>query len=187
MAYGLVSETGDLPRARTMLNNLNPTDAGETAYVTTQHILLDYLGDRDGYIPSSTILSTLYNAGLAKHPLAGYSRSVYYTLTGQKVPVTLTHLNGGTQIRSKIESEVKINLYPNPSKGDLLIIDFENLNPDVSYKYSISDIYGKIICQNHILESKTEVPVMTLSEGIYIIKISSDEKLFYVKKWIRIN
>lgn len=187
MAYGLITESGDVLGARTKLTTMIPTDTGETEYISAQHILLDYLADRTGYLPSSLTLSGLYNAGLRKHPLAGYSRSVYYTLTGQKVPVTLTHLNGGTQIRSKIESEVKINLYPNPSKGDLLIIDFENLNPDVSYKYSISDIYGKIICQNHILESKTEVPVMTLSEGIYIIKISSDEKLFYVKKWIRIN
>ena len=58
-----------------------------------------------------------YTAGLRKHPLAGFARSVYHTLTGHKIPVYLEHLNNRTVIRNKYTaSEDKTAIfYPNPT------------------------------------------------------------------------
>lgn len=185
MAYGLVTETGDLPRARIMLNNLNPTDAGETAYVTTQHILLDYLGDRDGYIPSSNILSTLYNAGLTKHPLAGYSRSLFYTLTGQKVPVTLTHLNGGIQIRSKNTHTEELVIYPNPSNGELTI-NIPEFNDKHQYSFIIHNVNGAEVYRSPLNDKLNSLQV-NIENGVYFISVFKNNTSIKSQKWVVIK
>lgn len=183
MAYGLVTESGDLPRARTLLNNLNPTDAGETEYISAQHILLDYLEDRTGYLPSSLTLSGLYNAGLRKHPLAGYSRSVYYTLTGQKVPVTLTHLDGGIQIRSKLSEKQNIVIYPNPGDGDFTSIRVEYYDSGQNYHYIIHDLLGRPLQKGVLLANETSFSTSMLSSGLYLISIFNNTELLKTIKW----
>jgi hypothetical protein len=183
MAYGLVTESGDLPRARTLLNNLNPTDVGETEYISTQHILLDYLEDRTGYLPSSLTLSGLYNAGLRKHPLAGYSRSVYYKLTGQKVPVTLTHLDGGIQIRSKLSEKQNIVIYPNPGDGDFTSIRVEYYDSGQNYHYIIHDLLGRPLQKGVLLANETSFSTSMLSSGLYLISIFNNTELLKTIKW----
>lgn len=185
MAYGLVTETGDLSGARNILNTLDPGDAGETEYISAQYILLDYLEDRVGYLPSSVTLSALYNAGLRKHPLAGYSRSVYYTLTGQKVPITLTHLNGGTQIRSSKEVLEEHIIYPNPSNGELTI-KIQEFNNKHQYSCKIHNVNGSEVYQSSLNGNLNSLQV-NIENGVYFISLFKNNSSIQTQKWVVIK
>jgi len=185
MAYGLIVESGDITRSRTMLNNLSPSDVGETEFVLSQHVLLDYLNDRSGYNAPSTSLSALYAAGLRKHPLAGFSRSVYHTLTGQKVPVTLTHLSGRPQTRTKAIANETF-FYPNPSYAGDIIIDIPDYDDNYVYSYSIQSASG-VIVNTGLLSQKVSDLSLDVSSGIYFVSLIQEGKLINTQKWIVIR
>jgi hypothetical protein len=185
MAYGLVLESGDITRSRTMLNNLSPGDIGETEFVQSQHVLLDYLSDRSGYNAPSISLSALYTAGLRKHPLAGFSRSVYHTLTGQKVPVTLTHLSGRTQTKTKASAN-EMFFYPNPSYAGDIIIDIPDYDYNHVYSYSIQSASGLIVNQG-LLSQKVSDLYLDVSSGVYFVSLIQGGKHINTQKWIVIR
>jgi hypothetical protein len=185
MAYGLVVESGDITRSRTMLNNLSPSDIGETEFVQSQNVLLDYLSDRSGYNAPSTSLSALYSAGLRKHPLAGFSRSIYHTLTGQKVPVTLTHLSGRPQTRVK-EIANETFFYPNPSYAGDIIIDIPDFDDNREYSYSIQSTSG-VIVDKGLLSQKVSDLSLDVSSGVYFVSLIQEGNLINTQKWIVIR
>ncbi|MBK9734274.1 MAG: T9SS type A sorting domain-containing protein [Saprospiraceae bacterium] len=184
MAYGLIMESNDHLQARTLLNTLPYSDAGEQDFVAVQHIYLDYLADRSAYVLSNANKSFIYNAGLRQHPLAGFARAIHFTMTGQKVPVILTHLNGHTQIRSKkdIKPESKTKIYPNPTDQQSFTIDMSDFDDNTQYLCSILDIYGKVISQNRISHSKQSIDLHNIVNGIYIVKITNGDRMVHVEK-----
>ena len=148
-------------------------------------MILDYLSDRAGYNPSSTTLSSLYTAGLRKHPLAGFSRSIYHTLTGQKVPVTLTHLSGNTQIRSKYMGNETF-LYPNPSYIGELTIDIPNYEAELNYSFIIQAASGVVISRDKLFQKVNELS-LEVQSGVYVVSLLKDGKAVINQKWIVIR
>lgn len=182
MAYGLVVASGDITRSRAMLSNLRPGDDGETEFVQSQHTLLDYLSDRAGYKPSDIALSSLYNAGLRKHPLAGFSRSVYHTLSGQKVPVTLTHLSGRSQTRIK-EAPGETFFYPNPSYEGNVTIDIPDYDHNDEYSYSVQST--SVGCVNKgTLSQKVSELSLNIPSGLYLVTLLKNGKPMLNQKWV---
>ncbi len=146
-------------------------------------LYLDYFSDRQGYNPSSTTLSSLYTSGLRKHPLAGFSRSIYHTLTGQKVPVTLTHLSGNSQIRSK-DMENETFLYANPSYIGELTLNIPNYEAEYSHSCTIQSASGVAIHKEKLRQKVTALS-LGFEAGMYFITVTYDDQIIEVHKWTK--
>jgi len=70
-------------------------------------------------------------------------------------------------------SDLGINLYPNPTKSTLNI----DLNSQSDVSFQVFDILGKLVTQgNSNADMTLEIDVSSLENGLYIIKISSGDK-----------
>ena len=64
-------------------------------------------------------------------------------------------------------SEVTIGIYPNPTK-DKLVLELSGEYPARGrHSYSLYDLYGKLLLQEHILSSPVIVPLDTYAHGMY--------------------
>ncbi len=92
----------------------------------------------------------------------------------------LIRLNGGNSVLFNEDFlNTKLILFPNPAKDYINIsLPSENLN----YEYQILDLTGKTIIQNK--SSNSSIDVESLSEGVYIIKVKSQQKEF-ISKFIK--
>ncbi|OFX18958.1 MAG: hypothetical protein A2033_01385 [Bacteroidetes bacterium GWA2_31_9] len=79
-------------------------------------------------------------------------------------------------------SESGISLYPNPVK-EKLNISFKNMDVNGA-TLNIYNISGQVVYSNNEINGKTEVNTSNLSEGVYIVKIISDNNQ-YVSKFIK--
>ncbi|MBK9735390.1 MAG: T9SS type A sorting domain-containing protein [Saprospiraceae bacterium] len=132
---------------------------------------LDYLSDKANYTLSTTDASKIYNAGLRKHPLAGFARAIHYTLTSQKVPVTLTHLNGNTQIRAKEPMESSVSIYPNPTAIGIFNVDIAKYNDGDHVICTVYNIYGQQIHTQKINQKITLVEIPNANNALYLVQI----------------
>ena len=168
----------------TVLNNLPTNDTGEVEFVDVQNIYLDYLADRDNYTLSTTNNSVIYTAGLRKHPLAGFARSVYYTITGQKIPVTLTHMNGNTQIRVKDIVKSDISIFPNPTENGVFNIELGSFTEGDDIVSLVYNMYGQIIQSNQLTQKQTQVEIPNVPSGIYLVQILLNKSIIHSGKLI---
>lgn len=79
-------------------------------------------------------------------------------------------------------SESGISLYPNPVK-EKLNISFKNIDVNGA-TLNIYNISGQVVYSNNEINGKTEVNTSNLSEGVYIVKIISDNNQ-YVSKFVK--
>lgn len=163
--------TSETSKARTVLNSLPTNDIGESEFVDVQNIYLDYLADRANYSLSTANTSIIYNAGLRKHPLAGFARSVYHTITGQKIPVTLTHMNGNTQLRVKDIVKPDISIFPNPAENGVFNIELENYKEDDDIECKVFNINGQNILSQKIKQKSTQIVMQNQNSGMYFVQI----------------
>ena len=184
MAYGLVMENNDLTRASTILNNLPINEFSEQEFVNVQNTYLDYLSSRSNYVLSSTNNSLIYNAGLRKHPLAGFARTVYHTITGQKIPVTLTHMNGNPNIRAKEVVKPDISIFPNPSENGEFNIKLASFTEGDEIVILVYNMYGQVIQSNPLTQKQTQMEIPNASNGIYFIQIMINNTITHSGKLI---
>lgn len=71
----------------------------------------------------------------------------------------------------------KIKLYPNPTTG---IINFEFAQNNIN-KITVSDITGKQVIEKTAFNKNAMIDLSSIANGIYIIKIQSDNKIFTTK------
>ncbi len=84
-------------------------------------------------------------------------------------------------------SEVTIGIYPNPTK-DKLVLELSGEYPArVRHSYSLYDLYGKLLLQEHILSSPVIVPLDTYAHGMYLLKVSHDTDVIKTFKVIKTN
>jgi hypothetical protein len=130
----------------------------------------------------------------AGRTLSNYSGTVSFTI-GEGVAQTFTNgekaLTQGFQqgsITVSLVSEVRdlgyaITVFPNPASDFLkLDIDKENLE---GFQYLLFDLTGKLINQQMIQNTITDIPVMHLKSGSYIVRVKSgsmDLKTFKIIK-----
>jgi hypothetical protein len=106
-------------------------------------------------------------------------------LTGQKVPITLTHLTGSMQARSKEVNQVSFS-YPNPSFSGDITIDIPDYNNKGSYSYSIQSASG-VIVNKGLLSQKVSDLSLDISSGVYFVSLMQEGKLINTQKWIVIR
>lgn len=74
------------------------------------------------------------------------------------------------------ETDFQVSFFPNPVK-DFLHINMGVLNTS-KYQVSIVDVNGKVVLEKEISNPKLieSIPVSNLAKGMYLIKLSADEK-----------
>lgn len=101
--------------------------------------------------------------------LVGGGFNAFKNVTASKI----VRLTGSPVLSLNKFGKKDFKIYPNPVK------EFLNINiPDNDFviEYSIYDISGKKITSNKLLENK--IDVRSLPEGVYILKIKKDKKIF---------
>lgn len=84
-------------------------------------------------------------------------------------------------------SELTIGIYPNPTK-DKLVLELSGEYPARGrHSYSLYDLYGKLLLQEHILSSPVIVPLDTYAHGMYLLKVSHDTDVIKTFKVIKTN
>ncbi|MDD4395564.1 MAG: T9SS type A sorting domain-containing protein, partial [Bacteroidales bacterium] len=76
-------------------------------------------------------------------------------------------------------SNCTIDIFPNPVRQTLTITNDKTMDEVVVY-----DVTGKAVYRNHFCNNRIELDLSNLYSGIYILKITSDNKI-YTKKFIK--
>ncbi|MDZ7741524.1 MAG: T9SS type A sorting domain-containing protein [Bacteroidota bacterium] len=114
----------------------------------------------------------------------GYCHIVYYNDESQSLSVRYAKRNPISMgIANYLMNENNINIYPNPSKENL-IIDIISDN-SLEFSAEIIDMQGRKIKKRDIIKEKTEMNISGLPDGIYIIKIDKNEKFIKSEKLIK--
>lgn len=83
------------------------------------------------------------------------------------------HIDIATNLIDLIKDK-SLSIFPNPTKGELnLIVNDEFKNGDLE----IYDVFGKVVFQSVISNSKTKLEMNYIANGIYFIKVKLDEKI----------
>jgi hypothetical protein len=78
-----------------------------------------------------------------------------------------------------------IRVYPNPAE-DVIYIEAGSLAGYIpSIKYTVYDIYGRLIFGNNLYEEKSEVSIASLQTGIYFIRFYNQHELLHVVKLVK--
>jgi hypothetical protein len=68
--------------------------------------------------------------------------------------------------------ELKVILYPNPTKG-IIIIELQNLDPTISSQILITDNSGKVFYVQKELKQRNQIDLSSVNPGIYFLRIQS--------------
>ena len=83
-----------------------------------------------------------------------------------------------------VEEELLFNVFPIPT-SNTLHLKFNNLTHE-NLTYEVINLQGKLILSGQIINSETIVDLKTLESSMYILKISSYNKVVSTRKIIKI-
>jgi hypothetical protein len=110
------------------------------------------------------------------------SSSTVYTLTGTNAAgcsgkATLTqNINACTGI-NKYTASNGVSIYPNPTNGEFTI----ESNSGLVKTIEVLDLTGRVVVSTTNADEFTQVNIASLSNGIYFVRIKSDNKLEVIK------
>jgi hypothetical protein len=109
------------------------------------------------------------------------SRSVSFPVINQKDLKQLENaVKEGLQEYNSEEGEISTLVYPNPNKG-LLKIDISNMPIESKAELRLYDLSGTEMIIKKDLENYSELNINYLKNGIYILRIKVNDKLFDFK------
>ena len=81
------------------------------------------------------------------------------------------------------QSTPELKVYPNPCKGEKITIDF---NAHQIAEIQLTNITGKQVFSKkfHFAESKKQVPLNDIPNGMYLLKVKSVDNITVVNKFI---
>ncbi|MFV0598126.1 MAG: T9SS type A sorting domain-containing protein [Bacteroidales bacterium] len=88
---------------------------------------------------------------------------------------TLTYPQDTTLGLSKVNSDVEINIYPNPAENEINVSSSIEIN-----KIEILNIIGQVVYTKELKSTNAKIDVSNITKGNYIAKI-------YTKKGVKIN
>lgn len=83
-----------------------------------------------------------------------------------------------TVFKPKTQS-LSINLFPNPAKNTLSVLPNEMLKEN--YSVILFDALGKQVLKQNLTTANETLDVSHLPTGIYVVNISSENKVFQTK------
>lgn len=104
--------------------------------------------------------------------------SIFFCLASSAYSQALDNNDGTSSIQ--IVSEAKIKVFPNPATNVVHIIGLKNTS---KADIAIMDIYGNVVLahQWEIRRNAINIPISTLSSGVYMITIHSKEQQLNTK------
>lgn len=192
MAYGIMNHNMEYDRSKGYLDTLQTAMTEEQEFVSAQQIYLEYIIDIDNYVLSAADSATLRAAGEGQNPLAGYARSVFYLLTGEKIPINLPHLDGSITPRSSRTHEQdvvtvgreSVLVHPNPSDQSIVEISLTHFDPDSNYRVNVFDAYGGMLESREITGEAGHVTIGD-NAGVYLIVVATDDRIIGSKRIMR--
>ncbi len=100
-----------------------------------------------------------------------------YTINGSSngcsnVATITQNVNSCVGIQTNVTKQLAISVYPNPSNGNFTV----ELANGLTKVINVTDITGRIVLTTSSTSDKVNVNISTLSNGIYYIKVTSDNK-----------
>lgn len=83
----------------------------------------------------------------------------------------------------KIDNATDISIYPNPTNG---IINIETTFLDKNLKIEVYNNLSELLFEQKSVGKTNQINLSNLSNGIYFIKLISDEKVLKTQKIIRL-
>lgn len=186
LGFTMLTDVALYVDAQQYLNTFGDNSTDGIDFVTIQNINLQYMNNRGNFVLSNSTKEAIRTLGDKTSPISGFARSLYYKLTGEKMPIIFIYGGGETGIRTKkdvIEDEL-VKIYPNPT-SDLLHIDIK-LEVDTKYTYDIMDTQGRIVKSGSLRGvGQSTLDVNSLPRGMYFINILNDEYSVAVQKFIK--
>jgi hypothetical protein len=116
---------------------------------------------------------------------------VFYTYIGQSVYNVAQGVqhdlpdNILSTAENSIEPKIEIFIFPNPTT-DFITINMEGLELGyVQRSYQLYDIQGRILKQNTISQTETQINLSYLSSSIYILQVYGDNEIIKTFKIIK--
>lgn len=135
-----------------------------------------------------TILATLVCALLSVSAFADHVVQFTYDQAGNRtgraivLPAASSALRNAaptdstTAVFSDTFAEMVLNVYPNPTRGNLKI-DLAGLPEEDTYSFTIVNMSGDVIIQNDKAVNPSEADLSMFSAGVYILKLFYKENM----------
>jgi len=90
---------------------------------------------------------------------------------------------GEARFFNENEKTPELKIYPNPCKTEKITLEYSNTKIS---EYQITNIAGKMVQQEKFIfpEYKKQIQINNLQDGIYLVRVKSDENRTFVKKLI---
>jgi secreted trypsin-like serine protease len=188
MAYAIMMESNEFTRAATYLNGLPTENSAQSDFVFANNLFLSYLNNRNEFVLSNATKETLRAKAMAANELSGYTRSIYYALTGERLKIQLSHTNHSEPRTSNYINlpEGKISSYPNPVTGNQHIVDINTNVYNQKYVINVRDIMGRIMKSVGGQQGENLIDMADISNGIYIVEVLSGNDRVFTTKVVRL-
>ncbi|MEO5582441.1 MAG: right-handed parallel beta-helix repeat-containing protein, partial [Saprospiraceae bacterium] len=151
-AFGILVNNGELSRARTFINTLNPRNSEQTNVIYTENINLDYLLNPAAYQLTTTVKNQLYSIGSTDGAYNGYARSLYEVLTGDRMDLDIPLSWRSSEPNQTNLPAPSLRAFPNPNLDGNINLEVQNL-PSGNYKITLYTSLGTSITHIDITES----------------------------------
>jgi hypothetical protein len=84
-------------------------------------------------------------------------------------------------------ADMTIGIYPNPTKDKLILEISDDYPEDGQQSYLLYDLYGKLLLQERIVSKSVIVPLDRYTDGMYLLKVSHNDRIFKTFKVIKTN
>ncbi len=79
-----------------------------------------------------------------------------------------------TAVEDAVLAEISVQLFPNPTAGDL-ILRLQDERPG-SFEYHLYDLAGKVLAKGRLRGTETLIPTATLHAGEYLLMVTQQKK-----------
>lgn len=184
---GLMLMQAQYEEAELLLGSLPSRNTDEAYFNWVQALNIKRLYDvRHGQQITQGEIDTLETIARSHLPSAGYARSLYNLLTGDRIRYDASaFLNLKEAVRSEAvfvddKTQPKVTIYPNPVRDVLNVV-----STAVMDKVALLDIRGKIILDKSVQSQVIEVNLEHVPAGVYLVRIthlSGDTRVLKAKK-----
>ncbi|MFT6336630.1 MAG: hypothetical protein ACJATI_003390 [Halioglobus sp.] len=162
------------------MSTLNENEMG---FVNTQYVYLRYLNSTTDFDLSIHEEETIVDFGTTNYTYAGFARSIYYRITGNRLIPTRDESQPRSSAGSKIVKDLTV--YPNPTNSDLVNINInaDNFQSQDQRKVTV-EVYNmsgvRVAISYHIYDENLQV--LLPSKGLFLIRIIANSKVLGTSK-----
>ncbi len=127
--------------------------------------------------------TTLYTGFWAKpDSTIAYYVTVTDSMGCQQTGDPLYYINVNPLSVNSIAPDVQLKIYPNPAKNFIFL---ESEDFDAHCLLTITDVSGKIVLRQSIVDNTVVVNVGHLNAGMYFANVSKNQQFLHSAKWIK--